>query len=157
MRIGAFAAVLLSTAAMAQNDVNPACDVLVQPESLAALSGHAWRSGPGIMLNNDKLACNYYQDDIPAGLSLSVHVDPQQQEFKAAQQLHAQTAESISNLGDAAFYFRLASTEPFQPSCGLVVSANDKTYRLEGVPEAGNAERARAFARELLLRVMKKF
>src|SRR5882724_12076206 len=149
------AALFITPAAAQQETRNPACDELVQPEQLAALSGHAWRSGPGISLGNDKLVCNYYEDDVPAGLSLLVHSDPRQQAFRAAQELRAHIAENVAGLGDAAFIFRLASTEPFQPSWGLIVSANDETYRLEGVPEAGNPERARAFARELISRVMK--
>ena len=140
-----------------QNRSHPLCDALVQPDQLAALSGHAWRSGQGIGLNNDKLVCNFYQDEAPAGLALSVRLDPQKREFNAARELHVRAAESVSGIGDDAFYFRLASIEPFAPTWSLVVYANEETYRLEGVPEAGNAERARNYARELVLRVMKKF
>jgi hypothetical protein len=150
------AAVFIMPAPAQQETRNPACDELVQPEQLAALSGHPWRSGPGISIGSDKLVCNYYQDDVPAGLSLLVHADPRQQAFRAAQDLRVGIAERVEGLGDAAFAFRLASTEPFQPSWGLIVSANDEVYHLEGVPEAGDAARARAFARELMLRVMKK-
>ena len=147
----------LISAAHAGHDVpDPACDALVRPERIGAHSGHAWRAGPGLWIGGDKLACNYYQNDVPAGLLLSVRLDPQKQEYELAHQLFAQTAESVDGPGEA-FYFRNNAQPPFQPSWGLVVHTGNQTYRLEGVPEAGDAQRARALALEIIERTLKKF
>jgi hypothetical protein len=146
---------LIVTAATAKPPPpSPLCGPLVRPDLLAAHSGQHWRPGSGIQLKGDTLACSYYQKDPPAGFSLSVRNDAQQNEFNAAIKTHERGLQSVSDLGDEAFFFRQASSEPFQPSWGLVVRAKKKTYRIEGVPEAGNADEARALARAIIERAM---
>ena len=155
--LGVSLAALPVGAAHAQHDApDPACDALVQPDRIAAHSGHGWHAGPGLWIGGDKLACNYYQDEVPAGLSLSVRPDPQKREYALAHQVYAQTAERADGPGEA-FYFRYDAAPPFQPSWGLVVYAGSQTYRLEGVPEAGDAKRARVLALEIIERTLKKF
>ena len=135
---------------------HPACDFLVRPDEISAYSGHSWRSAPGIRLNGDVAVCAYYQDEVPGGLSLSVHEDPEQHEFRNAREYytHVQDADDVHA---KAFYFRLASTAPFEPAWGMVLHAGNRTYRVEGVPEAGDAARARTTAREILQRTVKVF
>jgi hypothetical protein len=133
------------------------CDRLIQPNVLAQHSQHAWRRGAPIRLPNDLANCNYYQEEVPGGLSLAVRADPEGKEFRNAQEMHA--GHALEELGERhrAFYFRVAGSAPFQPSWGIIVHARSKTYHLEGVPEAGDAEAARRMAREIVLRTMKRF
>jgi endonuclease YncB( thermonuclease family) len=159
VRAGAVAllAALLAIPALAASGPHPECDPLVRPDQLSTHSRHPWKAGIGIWIPGDKLACNYYQDEAVAGLSLSVRPDAKKEEFQSARLRYANTAQSVGGLGDEAFYFRLDASAPFQPSWGLVVYAKQQTYRLEGVPEAGKADAARGYARDLIVRTMQKF
>lgn len=149
------AAAVLSTSAHADDRAHPACDAIVKPEDLSTHSRHPWRGAPGIRLPGDVAVCAYYQDEVPGGLSLSVHEDPERNEFTSARQYYKEVRDA-SDLRDA-YYFRLASTAPFEPSWGLVAHDGKRTYRIEGVPEAGDAEAARKMAREIIERTMKVF
>jgi hypothetical protein len=149
------AAICITGAARAEERAHPACDAIVKPDELSEHSRHAWRGAPGIKLDGDIAVCAYYQDEVPAGLSLSVREDPERREFTNARQYFKDVREA-SDIHDA-YYVRLASTDPFEPSWGLVAHEGSRTYRIEGVPEAGNADAARKIAREIIERTMKVF
>ncbi len=118
-------------------------------------SGLPGAGAPGIGVPGDVAVCSYYQDEVPAGLTLAVHEDPERHEFSSARQYY-RNVEDAKDLRDA-YYFRLASTAPFEPSWGLVTHDGTRTYRIEGVPEAGDAEAARKIAREIIERTMRVF
>jgi len=149
------AALCFASISIAQERAHPACDAIVQPDELSAHSRHPWRSAPGIRLAGDVAVCAYYQDEVPAGLTLSVHEDPERQEFDNAR-TYFKDVQSASDLRDA-YYVRLASTAPFEPSWGLVAHDGTRTYRIEGIPEAGDAAAARKMAREIIERMMRVF
>ncbi|HZP14168.1 MAG TPA: hypothetical protein VFB36_17255 [Nevskiaceae bacterium] len=149
------AAAVWSTLAHADDRAHPACDAIVKPDDLSAHSRHPWRGAPGIRLPGDVAVCAYYQDEVPAGLTLAVHEDPERHEFNSARS-YFRDVQNATDLRDA-YYFRLASTAPFEPSWGLVVHDGKRTYRIEGIPEAGDADAARKIAREIIERTMKVF
>jgi hypothetical protein len=158
VRAVAWAALLIGLPAHAERvPAHVACDMLVAPDSLSAHSQHGWREGPPIMLRGDVVVCNYYQEQAPAGLSLSVRVDPEKHDYQNARELYGRTAQAAAGLPGEAFYFRHPATAPFAPSWGLVLHVGQRTYRVEGVPEAENAEEARTLAREMMERALKRF
>ena len=149
------AAIFVQANAIAEERGHPTCDAIVQPDELETFSGHVWRGAPAIKLTGDIAVCAYYQAEAPAGLTLSVHEDPERQEFTNARQYY-KDVQDAKDLRDA-YYFRLASSAPFAPSWGLIAHEGKRTYRLEGVPEAGKADVARKMAREIIERTMKVF
>lgn len=148
-------ALSIASVALAEERAHPTCDAIVKPDDLEAHSKHPWRNAPGIRLNGDVAVCAYYQQEVPAGLSLSVHEDPQRLEFEHARQFYKE-AHDAKEMRDA-YYVRLAATAPFEPSWGLIAHEGSRTYRIEGIPEAGDAETAKKMAREMLERALKVF
>ena len=157
LRRGLFfcAAICIQSGANAEERGHPACDAIVKPDELSNHSHHAWRGAPGIKLRGDIAVCSYYQDEVPAGLTLSVHEDSERQEFTNARGYYKDVRDA-TDIRDA-YYFRLAATDPFEPSWGLVAHDGSRTYRIEGIPEAGNPDAARKVAREIIERTMKVF
>ena len=149
------AAISIPAGAIAEERAHPVCEAIVRPIELSAHSRHPWRNAPGIRLADDIAVCAYYQDEVPAGFSFSVSNDAQRREFDSARHSFNEV-HAARDLGDA-YYVRLAATAPFEPSWGLIVHDGARTYRVEGIPEAGNAAAAQKLAREMMERAMKVF
>jgi hypothetical protein len=160
MRLAGAALLLVSVGALAApagRSRLPACELLVAPDVLSAHSRHAWRLGAPLMLKGDIAVCNYYQEDVPAGLAVSVRHDPEKRDFENARELYGRHATAAPDLPGEAFFYRHPAAAPFAPSWGLVVHKGHRTFRVEGIPEADNAEQARQLAREIIERALARF
>ncbi len=153
----AISAVLATSPALSADLRQISCDALVGPDVLSAHSGHAWRQGVPIYLQGDLIACNYYQEETLGGLSLAVRTDPEKRDFANARETFGREVHPAAGLPGEAFFYRHQATAPFADSWGLMVHAGGRTYRLEGVPEAGNAEQAQKLAREIVERALTRF
>jgi len=109
------------------------------------------------MVRGDIAACNYYQDEVPAGLSLAVRDDPEKKDYENARETYARELHDVDGLPGPAFSYRHRAAAPFADSWGFVVHADGRTYRVEGVPDAGNADEAQKVARGIVERALTKF
>ena len=157
LRAAAIVGAIISSSASAANLHQLSCDALIGTDVLSAHSGHAWRQGKAIVLQGDLATCNYYQEEVPAGLSLGVRNDPERKDLQNARETFARELQPAPGLPGEAFFYRHRALAPFADSWGLVVHSGGRTYRLEGVPEANNAEQAQKVARDIIERALTKF
>lgn len=132
------------------------CDALVEPRQLVELTGYAWLPGGGVWFPGDIMVCNYYPDETPLAFQLVVRPDGNGKDFRAAQARFGTAATPLGDLGQA-FFYRVDSKEPFQPFWGVAARAKGRFYRVQGMPEAGDAAGAQKFLRSVLERAMQRF